>query len=110
MNAPTALKLCKRVREVYGNTKDIWAWSGATWNELINTKSVSMLKLLRHCDILVDGRFLEDHLDLTLHFRGSGNQRIIDVQESLANDFIVLYKDYNKDTDYWETRMEDWNK
>jgi anaerobic ribonucleoside-triphosphate reductase activating protein len=42
-------------------------------------------------DILVDGRFLEDHKDLTLQFRGSANQRIIDVQKSLEQERVVIW-------------------
>lgn len=69
--------------------KDIWIWSGYTFEELIKVESRK--KLLEVVDVLVDGPFIEKYKDLTLKFRGSSNQRIIDVKESLKNDRIVLY-------------------
>ena len=50
-------------------------------------------ELLKYIDVMVDGKFEEDKKDLSLRFRGSSNQRIIDVPKSLENDKIVLYAD-----------------
>ncbi len=90
INTQVCLKLCKRVRQEFGDTKDIWSWSGYTWEEL-QKDSDDKLELLSLIDILVDGRFLKDKMDLTLQFRGSSNQRIIDVQKSLADRQIVIW-------------------
>ena len=52
--------------------------------------SVAVYYALEWCDVVVDGRYEEAERDLTLHFRGSRNQRIIDVQKSLAAGEVVL--------------------
>lgn len=90
LNTNTLLPLCHAFRECFGNTKDIWCWSGYTWEELMQ-ESDDKLELLSLVDVLVDGRFQIDLLDLTLQFRGSSNQRIIRVQESLEKGEIVLW-------------------
>lgn len=90
LNTQVAIRICKRIREEYGHTKDIWSWSGYTWDELLKD-SEDKLELLSLIDILVDGRFLETEKDLTLQFRGSSNQRIIDVPKSLAAHDVVIW-------------------
>ncbi|WP_053794946.1 anaerobic ribonucleoside-triphosphate reductase activating protein [Apilactobacillus kunkeei] len=90
LNTQVCLRLCKRVREEFGHTKDIWSWSGYTFDELLKD-SYDKLKLLSMIDILVDGRFIEDQKDLTLQFRGSANQRIINVPKSLEENKVVLW-------------------
>lgn len=69
--------------------KDIWIFSGYTYEEIL--KDEDKKKLLEECDILVDGRFVEALKDLNLRFRGSSNQRIIDVQKSLESNEVVLF-------------------
>ncbi|MFC6202913.1 anaerobic ribonucleoside-triphosphate reductase activating protein [Lactiplantibacillus nangangensis] len=90
LNTQVAIRICERVRAEFGHTKDIWSWSGYTWDELLKD-SDDKLKMLSLIDILVDGRFLEDQMDLTLQFRGSANQRIIDVPKSLASGNVVIW-------------------
>ncbi|MEJ6400926.1 anaerobic ribonucleoside-triphosphate reductase activating protein [Nicoliella lavandulae] len=90
LNTQVCIKICERVRKEFGHTKDIWSWTGYTWDELMK-ESFDKLKLLSLIDILVDGRFLEEKKDLTLQFRGSSNQRIIKVPESLEQDKVVLW-------------------
>lgn len=90
LNTQVCLKICRRVRQEFGHTKDIWSWSGYTLEELLQD-SYDKLKLLLQLDILVDGRFLEDQKDLTLQFRGSANQRIIDVPASLTQNKVVIW-------------------
>lgn len=90
LNTPTVLPLCRKLRERYGTTKDIWSWTGYTWEELLQ-ETEDKLSLLSYVDILVDGRFDIKKMDLTLQFRGSSNQRIIDVPKSLATGEVVIW-------------------
>lgn len=63
-------------------TLNIWLWTGYTWDE------IKHLDLMKYIDVVVDGKFIEELKDLRLKFRGSSNQRIIDVQKSLENGTI----------------------
>ena len=67
--------------------KDIWIFSGYTFEEII--KDENKKNILEECDVLVDGRFVENLKDLTLRFRGSSNQRIIDVKRSLDENKVI---------------------
>ena len=91
LNTGVCLSLVKALRKAYGHTKDVWSWTGYTWEELMQ-ETEDKLELLRLIDILVDGRFELSKKDLTLQFRGSSNQRIIDVQASLEGGEVVLWK------------------
>lgn len=78
--------------------KTIWVWSGYTLEELlsdeymIKTPIFNMMELiLENIDILVDGRFVEREKDLTLKWRGSKNQRVISVKDTLERGEIVEY-------------------
>lgn len=90
LNTSVCLSLVKRVRQEFGTTKDIWAWSGYTFEELM-AETADKQALLNSVDILVDGRFEKSLLDLNLQFRGSSNQRIIDVKQSLAVGQAVIW-------------------
>lgn len=70
--------------------KTIWCYSGFTFEEII--KDADMFNLLKKCNYLVDGEFRLSERDITLPFRGSKNQRIIDIQNSLQNNKIVLHE------------------
>lgn len=75
-------------------SKNVWLWTGYTWEELIdqsNKNYTNNIKVLEHIDVLVDGRYIDELRDLTLKFKGSSNQRLIDVKESLKENKIVLY-------------------
>ena len=91
LNTQVCIRLCKRIRQEFGHEKDIWSWSGYTYDELIQD-SDDKLELLKLIDILVDGRFLLAQKDLTLQFRGSANQRIIDVLATMAAGEVKLWK------------------
>ena len=92
----TLTSLIKKVHELYPK-KTIWAYSGYTFEELTGKtpsrcgNATDMLKLV---DTLVDGEFKIDKKDISLVFRGSSNQRIIDVQKSLVLDKVVLSPEY----------------
>ncbi|MGP1349521.1 MAG: anaerobic ribonucleoside-triphosphate reductase activating protein [Stomatobaculum sp.] len=73
----------------------VWIYSGYTWEELRNPEnrrchSDDTEKILLMADILVDGKFERDKKDLTLLFRGSSNQRVIDVRKSLEAGEVIL--------------------
>jgi anaerobic ribonucleoside-triphosphate reductase activating protein len=91
LNTGVCLEVVGRMRRELGRTKDVWAWSGYTFEELL-ADSEDKLALLREVDVLVDGRFREDLKDLRLQFRGSSNQRLIDVPASLAAGEAVLWE------------------
>lgn len=79
------------VKKVYTEAKfsKIYLWSGFTFEELLQRDNTK--ELLQYIDVLVDGRFELEHRDITLKFRGSPNQRVIDVQKSLSSGKVVLY-------------------
>jgi len=91
LNTGVCLQLVKRVKQEFGESKDIWAWSGYTFDELLK-ESEDKLELLNLVDVLVDGRFELSKRDLTLQFRGSSNQRIIDVDKSLVASEVVIWE------------------
>ena len=90
LNTQVCIRLAKRVRAEFGHQKDIWSWSGYTWEE-VQKDPADKKELLSLIDILVDGRFLLDQKDLTLQFRGSANQRIIDVPKTLASGKVQIW-------------------
>lgn len=71
------------------NKDNIWIYSGYTYEELMSRDDITR-KILQNCDVLVDGPFIKDLKDLSLKFRGSSNQRVIDLKNSIASDKIIL--------------------
>ena len=78
--------LAKGIKERSG--KNIWCYTGWLFEDLL--LNPRQRELLGHIDVLVDGRFIDSLKDETLHFRGSSNQRIIDVQASLQKGETVV--------------------
>ena len=68
--------------------KTIWCYTGYSFEELLSHPI--RRQLVELCDVIVDGRYIEAERDLSLHFRGSRNQRIIDVKASLAGDVVLF--------------------
>ncbi len=66
----------------------IWVYSGFTYEEI--QKESDMCNLLKLCDVLVDGEFVLEQRDITLPYKGSRNQRIIDIQKSIKDQEIVI--------------------
>ena len=95
-NQPEVLAILEHVRDVYP-TKDVWMWTGFTWDELTiidsRARTVMLPSILENVDVLVDGRFMLDYRDITLRFRGSPNQRLIDVRKSLDAGHVVDWQD-----------------
>lgn len=71
--------------------KDIWIYSGHTYEEIIDNQIY--FNLIKFCDVLVDGKFDSDFFQNNLRFRGSTNQRIIDIKKSLIKNEIILWDD-----------------
>lgn len=76
------LKLTQEIRQIYPD-KDIWMYTGYSFEEIKN------LELMQYIDVLIDGRYLAEQRDISLAFRGSINQKIIDVRKSLKINEIV---------------------
>lgn len=80
--------------------KTVWIWSGFKWENIfpkvvpdwINDLQWYRQNLIEECDVFVDGQFEADKKDLSLKWRGSSNQRVIDVQKSLEANEVVLYE------------------
>ena len=84
-NIEGTTKLVKAFKEKIPN-KDVWIWSGFSYDGELKDKEV-----LKYTDVLVDGRYMDELRNPTLKWRGSENQRVIDVQKSLNNSDIVFY-------------------
>ena len=93
-NQEALLPLVKRVREVYGDKKNIWCYTGYVLDRDLLKESRAKCEhteeLLKNIDVLVDGPFIEDLKNISLKFRGSSNQRIINLPETLKSNDIVL--------------------
>lgn len=99
-NLDGVLHLVNRFRLLFPN-KSIWIYSGFRWSEIFNdgvylTKDCAGWKrreIIKQCTVMVDGRYIDSQRDITLKWRGSSNQRVIDTQKSLKENKIVLYCD-----------------
>ena len=93
-NQEALLPFIKRVREKFGDKKSIWCYTGFIFdkdlapNGRVHTPSTN--ELLQNIDVLVDGPFIEDLKNISLKFRGSSNQRIINLPETFKQNEIVL--------------------
>ena len=106
LNTGILIPLVKRIRKELPE-KDIWSWTGYTWEELM-LETPDKLKLLQLVDILVDGRFDITKKNLMLQFRGSSNQRIIDVKKSLNQGEVVIWDKLNDgQTNYEQVDRKD---
>lgn len=83
------LNLVKRIKQESG--KCIWMWTGYVYEELLDKPD--KLEILKYIDVLVDGQFQLENRDLTLKYKGSSNQRVIDVVKSFKNNTIILWEE-----------------
>ena len=99
-NQPEVLNLLRQVRKTYPE-KSIWCFTGYTLDEHILAKKLGAWEvteeLLTHLDVLVDGPFVAERKNLRLRFRGSENQRLIDMKKTLATGEIVLWEDWQSE-------------
>lgn len=84
-NIEACTNLCKRVRAEMPDIK-IWCYTGYLW------ENVKDLEIMRYIDVLVDGPYIEELRDISIPWRGSSNQRVIDVTISLLTEVLTLYK------------------
>ena len=84
--------LTKSLKET--TDKNFWIYSGYTFEEIVNDSI--KFELLKLCDVLVDGRFEKKYFKENLRFKGSENQRIIDIKKSLVKGEVVLWEDVFK--------------
>lgn len=90
LNAPKVLEIVKRVKMVFPN-KDIWIYSGYVWEDII--KDETLKEILKYTDVLVDGAYVDELRDISLPFKGSSNQRIICVKQSLEQNKVILWQE-----------------
>ncbi len=103
-NVENVLKLVNEIRISFPN-KNIWIYSGYTFEEMqllskgLDQESMRFNKynkmrqdILKSCDVLIDGRYIDSERDITLKWRGSKNQRVIDLKKTYQEKRIVLYK------------------
>lgn len=85
-------ELLSLVKRVKAKGLTIWSYSGFTFEELLqwSKKDAAVLTFLQEIDVLVDGRFIKEKKDPNLKFRGSSNQRIIDVKASMTAGTVLL--------------------
>ena len=94
-NQKVLLPFLKKIKELLPH-KTIWAYSGYTFEELSQNSRARCEftdEILSMLDVLVDGEFKQDLKNISLKFRGSSNQRVIDVQKTLKEGNIVLFLD-----------------
>ena len=101
-NIDEVLSLIKEIRISFP-TKTIWLYTGYSYSEIFRGQSSCLSQeglnnfkrreIIKQCDVLVDGRYIDEQRNLTLAYRGSKNQRVIDVQKTLAQNKIILYCD-----------------
>lgn len=95
-NQPGLLPLVKKVKETYPE-KNIWCYTGYLFDEDICGKMLDQVpetrELLACIDVLIDGPFIEERKNLKIRFRGSDNQRIIDVKKTMEAGEIVLWEE-----------------
>ena len=96
-NQPAIVDLLRQVKSKYPQ-KSVWAFSGYLFDADILSGKLGPWEITKeyisYIDVLVDGRFEEEKKDLSLRFRGSSNQRIIDVRASLAAGEVILWEDW----------------
>ena len=114
-NVKTVFKIIEEIRSEYSNKK-IWLYTGYTFDNVLQELNkyteipdhltyclepipvdaiydILRWKAVKLCDVLVDGQFIDSQKDMNLRFKGSSNQRVINVQESLKQNKVVLYYD-----------------
>ena len=96
-NQAPIVELLRQIKKAYPD-KSIWAFSGYLFDkDILSGQLGDTSEYLSYLDVLVDGPFVLEKKNLSLRFRGSENQRIIDVPASLATGEVILWKDWQAD-------------
>lgn len=100
INQPGVYQLIERVRSEFKETKDIWIWTGYNYPRDFNQNKRAWTTytedIFKNTDVLIDGLFIKKYADLRLNFRGSANQRVIDIKETLKNNNEIKLKKLNE--------------
>ena len=103
-NLDDVLDFTNKIRLLFPN-KSIWIYSGYSWSDIWNhdvegNRTWNKLKnyykrqnIIENCDVMIDGRYIDSQRDISLKYRGSKNQNVIDVRQSLQQNKIVLWCD-----------------
>lgn len=108
-NLDGVLHLINKIRLSFGDTKTIWLYSGYMWEEYQPLKTTPLLdpekfasnlqsllkkryEIVKQCDVLVDGRYIDSQRDISLRWCGSKNQKVIDIKETIKEGEIILWK------------------
>lgn len=92
-NVEDVKKIIKYVKT--HTNKSIWLWTSYTWEHILDAGILSE-EILNMLDVIVDGEFILSKRDITLSWRGSNNQRVIDVKKSLANNKLTILEGLKK--------------
>lgn len=94
-------QLIALAKETHKLKKDVWMWSGFTFEEVMKIPKTPIeelrLKLLKECDVFIDGRFELNKKSLGLIWKGSSNQRVIDIKKSLRENRVIEVDEYYDD-------------
>jgi len=108
-NLNEVLNLVNRIRLSFGDTKTIWLYTGYQWGDLwcseaglqadygldycgqISINHKKRQEIIRKCNVLVDGRYIDSQRDITLKWCGSSNQKVIDIKQSLQKGEVILW-------------------
>lgn len=93
-NQKALCELLSQIKNVYNDSKDVWCYSGYRYEEITNTdhriNTEYTLKLINMIDVLVDGEFEIDKKNISLKFRGSENQRLINLHDTTKDNIVLL--------------------
>jgi anaerobic ribonucleoside-triphosphate reductase activating protein len=96
-NLDEVLELCRYIRKHFP-TKTIWIYTGYSWEYIFDTENTVdvfsnqiRVEILKECDVLVDGRFIQELADTKYHWAGSTNQRVIDIKKSLKKGCAIRW-------------------
>ena len=87
-NIQDILNLVNKIRILFPD-KAIWLYTGFTWEQCLEDEE--KYRIVEQCDVMVDGRYIDELRDVSLKWRGSSNQRVIDIKQSIRNGQIRLY-------------------